>query len=552
MTLFSAVIQLALPLVFGRGLVDRVLIERQNLYLLNLIAVGTLAFFVVKGLLNYGQIYILAYAGQRMVYDLRNAVFEHLQRLSLSFYERTRTGETISRVTNDVSVVQNAMISGIRDFVNDAFMLMGITVAVFWLHWRLSVVTLLVLPLVGMAVNIYGTRIRSFTGQVQERVADISTQLQETLTGIRIVKAFTMEKQEQERFVGRNEQTFRAGMKSAQVMATVFPVVELLMAFGLVVVLWYGVREVVAGRLSSGELIAFVSYVSMTAAPINGITRTLNQFQQSFAAADRIFALLDEEIEVTEARRPLELKTVEGRVAFENVTFAYKAGHDVLQDVNLTVCPGEVVALVGPSGAGKTTLANLLLRFYDPTEGRVTLDGVDISKVTLRSLRSYIGLVPQETILFGVSVAENIRYGRQDARFEEIVEAARLANAHDFISELPQGYNTLVGERGVALSGGQRQRVAIARAILRNPRVLILDEATSALDTESEVLVQEALERLMRNRTTLVIAHRLSTIMHADRIVVLDGGHVVEQGTHSELLEIQGLYRRLYEAQFRA
>ncbi len=547
----SVGIQQLLPLAFGKVLLDRVLIGGQDLHMLNIFAIGVLVLFAIKGLFRYAHVYLLAYAGQRMVYDLRNAVFQHLQKLSLRFFERSRTGETIARVTNDITLVQSGVSSGLGDFIHDSLMVLGIVAFMFYLHWRLTLVTLITLPLVAVAVNIYGGRIRRFTAQLQERVADISAQLQETLTGIRIVKAFTMEEDERRRFTGKNEQTFQAGMKSAQTMAALIPVVELLMVGGIVLVIWYGAQEVVAGHLTTGELTAFITYLGMITAPINGFTRAVAQLEQSVAASERVFHLLDEEVEVKEAHRPQELRSVRGEVTFSSVWFEYHTGEPVLRGIDLTVRPGEVVALVGPSGAGKSTLVNLLPRFYDPTAGKVSIDGHDLRTVSLRSLRSTIGLVPQETILFGVSVAENIRYGRPAADMDDVEEAARLANAHEFICHLPDGYDTLIGERGTALSGGQKQRVAIARALLRNPKVLILDEATSNLDTESEQLVQEALERLMRNRTTFVIAHRLSTVMHADRILVIDQGCIVEQGRHTELLEQNGLYRRLYEAQFR-
>lgn len=551
MVIISVALQLLLPFAFGTILLDNVLIGGRDLHLLNIFALGTLVLYALKGLFHYVQSYLLAYASQRLVYDLRNDVFQHLQNLSLRFYESNRTGETIARVTNDITLVQAGISTGLGEFVHSSLMLLGIIVSIFFVHWRLALLTLITIPLVGLTVNIYGGRIRHFTSQLQERVADISAQLQETLTGIRIVKAFTMEEDERRRFDGKNEQTFRAGMKSAQTMAVLIPVVELLMVSGIVLVLWYGAQEVVAGRLTTGLLTTFITLLAMVTAPLNGFTRSISQLEQSLAAGERVFLLLDEEVEVQEVHRPRELRSVKGRVEYENVSFAYNANEPVLQDINLIVEPGEVVALVGPSGAGKSTMVNLLPRFYDPTAGRLCIDGIDIRQLSLRFLRSHIGLVPQETILFGVSVAENIRYGRPSATREEVIEAARTANAHEFITHLTHGYDTLVGERGTLLSGGQKQRVAIARAILRDPRILILDEATSSLDTESEGLVQEALERLMKNRTTFVIAHRLSTVMHAGRILVLDNGRIVEAGRHSELLELNGVYRRLYDAQFR-
>jgi subfamily B ATP-binding cassette protein MsbA len=551
LVVITAGTQLVLPFILGKGLIDEVFIKQENLRLLDMIALGMLLLYLVKGIFHYGQVYILGYAGQRVVFDLRNEVFGHLQRLSLSFFERSRTGETISRVTNDMTVIQTALTSGLRDLVMDSVMIVGIAVAVLSIHWRLAAVAVIVFPLVGLAINLFGSRMRHFTGQVQERVAEISAQLQETLTGIRVVKAFTLEDQERHRFHNKNTATFQAGMKTAQTMATVLPVVELLVVFGLVVVLWYGAREVVAGRITPGDLITFISLLGMASAPVSGIARTVNQFQQGFAAADRVFELLDEEREIKEPAQPKVLKQVVGAVTFDDVSFSYNKEKQVLRNIQLRVQPGEVIALVGPSGAGKTTLVNLLPRFYDPDQGRVAIDDVDVRQMSMCSLRSHIGLVPQETMLFSVSIAENIRYGRADARMEDIIRAAQLANAHDFITQLEQGYDTMVGERGLTLSGGQRQRLAIARAVLRDPKILILDEATSSLDTESEALVQEALERLMRNRTTFVIAHRLSTIMHADRIVVLQDGCLVEEGKHEELLERQGIYHRLYEAQFR-
>ncbi|MGE5507703.1 MAG: ABC transporter ATP-binding protein [Chitinophagales bacterium] len=546
-----AAINLSVPYLFGQTLIDRILLQTRSRTYLTLLAVGIVFLYVVRGLFMYGYTYLTSFVGFRVVTDLRRALFVKMQDLSLAFHERHRTGELIARVTNDTMLVHQAVAMGLGDLLLQGLQLSGTLVAVFLLHWRLALTAIVVFPLMALVINRFGRVIRRASRNMQERVAELTTVLQEALAGIRIVKAFTMEEHQADRFTRQNEASFGASLKSAQVGATLSPTVDFLFVTAVALVLWFGGSEVLAGRLTTGKLIAFFGYLALAANPLAALSRVYQALQQALAAGERIFSILDAEPEVGEKPGAKPLPPLAGRVVFEQVSFAYGDGPPVLSGIDLTVEPGKVVALVGPSGAGKTTLVNLLPRFYDPTGGRILVDGHDLREVTLESLRRQVGVVPQETMLFGVTVRENIAFGRPGASEEEIVAAAKAANAHDFILGLPQGYDTVLGERGESLSGGQRQRIAIARALLRDPRLLILDEATSALDTEAERVVQEALERLMRGRTTFVIAHRLSTVQFADQIVVLSGGKIVEAGTHQALLERGGLYRRLYDQQFR-
>lgn len=547
----SLVLGAGLGLVFPwimQNLVDTVLVQ-GDLQELNRITAILLATFLVRSVFYYFQSFSLSYVGERIVVDLRSQIYDHLHRLSLRFFADRRVGELVSRLSSDVTLVRSALTNNVATVLSQSLTFAGSLALMLVLNWRLTLFILALAPLVALSGALFGARLRRLSTEVQDKLADSTALAEEALGGVRVVKAFGREPYEVDRYGGALERMFAATLRMTVLRSAFGPLISFLAFGSLAAILWFGGREVLAGRLSGGALIAFLVYGINIAASVGAFTNLYTQLQEAAGATRRIFELLDESPEIADPPEAVHLPRVKGRVTFEKVCFAYPGGEAVLQDIDLEIQPGEVLALVGPSGAGKSTLFNLIPRFYDPSEGRVCLDGHDLRQVSLASLRSQIGLVPQETQLFSGSVRENLRYGRLEASEAELEAAARAANAEEFILRLPQGYDTLVGERGVKLSGGQRQRIAIARALLKNPALLLLDEATSSLDSESEGLVQEALERLMQGRTTVIIAHRLSTVHQANRIAVLDGGRLVELGSHAELMELDGLYARLYRLQ---
>ena len=548
-TVLAAAGNLYVPWII-KDVIDSVLAEK-NAEMLNIIAAGIIIIFFIRGVCFYGQNYLMSYVGERVIIDIRSAVYEKLQRLSVSFYDKNKTGTIMSYVTNDVSALQAAMVQNTIDMITEGSVLIGSITAMVYLDWKLTLFTFCTFPFVLWLMDFFGKRIRKSGRRIQECTADITSILQETVSSARVIKSFVREDYEIKRFCNQNFANFRANMKNAQLMALLTPVIEFVAAIGVTAIIWYGGHGVINGDLTAGSLVAFLVYAVNISNPVKRLTRVVGSIQKALAAAQRVFDVLDMKEEIAEIPGAKALPQIEGSVEFKDVSFAYDKGEPVLNSVSFKAEPGEVIAIVGPSGAGKSTIANLLPRFYDTTSGSISIDGNNIAEVKVASLREQVGIVPQETVLFNGSLYDNILYGRLEATREEVEAAAKAANAHNFIMEFPNGYETMLGDRGLNLSGGQRQRIAIARAILKNPRVLVLDEATSALDTESERIVQEALDRLMVGRTSFVIAHRLSTIKNADKILVLQRGRIVETGTHDELMANNKLYSHLYNIQYR-
>jgi ATP-binding cassette, subfamily B, bacterial MsbA len=544
LVMMVAAINLALLRLAG-ALWDVITVQRDAGGMNGLIALF-LALVIVQGLCSMGHSYLTAYVSQHIVADFRRHLFAHLQTLSVAFFARRRTGELLSRLMNDVTIIQSVVTETPIDGAKQLVTFVGGIAFLLVMNWRLCLLILVLLPLLVLVAKVFGRRLKALSTSIQDQTAAVSTLIEEVIAGIRIVKSFVQTPREEERFATQIDHTMALTMRRAEIMAVFIPVISLLTFSAAAAVLWYGGRQVIDGAVTPGELFAFVLFAGILIGPFSSAARVFAQIREAQGATARVFEILDTQPEIRDAPHAVALSSVSGLVAVEHVSFAYDARQSVLTDVSFDAKPGELVAIVGPTGAGKTTVMNLLHRFYDPTEGRITVDGLDLRQITLESWYRQIALVPQETILFGGTILDNIRYGNRDASQDAVAEASRAAHAHDFIMSFPDQYLTLVGEKGVNLSGGQRQRIAIARAVLKNPRILLLDEATSALDSESERLVQQALDQLMKGRTTFVIAHRLTTIQGAHRILVLDKGRLIEAGTHDELMARKQLYHYLY------
>ncbi len=541
--LLSSLLSLAIPWII-RGPVDAIFLHRESIPAT--LFFGLILLFLIQSLFSFGHNYFMGRVGQRVLARLRIALFSHLQTLSLSFFTKRRTGDLLSRLTNDLTVIQTLATELPVNLIRQTLILIGGIGLILYMNWRLTSLILLLVPIVVAVARWMGKRLRSLSRSVQDQLAEATTLTEEMLSGIRTIKSFGRESYEEARFTRQVEKTLATGLSRLRIASAFGPVMVFLGFSAATAILWYGTGEILSGKITPGEVIVFVIYAMIITGPIGSFARLFSQVQEGLGSSQRVFEILDTQPEIVDLPESIPLPPIRGAVQFDRVSFHYLPGQPVLQQISFTVRPGEKVALIGPSGAGKSTLIHLLHRFYDPIEGKIEIDGHPLRKIGQRSYYDQIAYVPQEVILFGGTVRENLLYGRPDASETELFAASRAAHAHDFITSFPEGYETPVGEKGLTLSGGQRQRIALARAFLKNPRLLLLDEATAYLDNESERLIQEALERLMSGKTTFIIAHRLTTIEKADRILVLNKGRLVEEGTHAELIGRRGLYHYLY------
>jgi ABC-type multidrug transport system fused ATPase/permease subunit len=500
---------------------------------------------------QYAHRYLIEWLGSRLEYDIRMDMFRHLQELGLGFYAKQEVGSIVSRATNDVEKITELVSSGVANVVADLFTLVGIIAIMLYMNWWLSLITFSTIPVMFLFLYFWGKRVRKVYRETRKTIASVSAKMEESVSGMREIQSFSREGQTREEFQQVNRNNMEANVQAGQVMSAFWPAVNVFTAVGNFLVLWFGGAAVMRGELSVGILFGFMNYVNRFFAPVQDLSMFWNQVQSALAAAERVFGIMDTPTTIYDKPDAVEMPRIDGRVHYENMSFGYEQGQPVLQDIELVIEPNTTVALVGPTGVGKTTMTNLLYRFYDPTGGRVTVDGLDLRDVEAASLRRQMAVVLQDTFLFSASIRENIRYGRLDATDDEIIEVSKAVGAHEFIVKLPEGYDTDVRERGGRLSVGQRQLISLARALLADPRILIMDEATSSIDAYTELIIQKALERVLRNRTSIIIAHRLSTVRNSDKIVVLDGGRIAEQGTHRELMRLGGLYKQLYEMQFK-
>ncbi|MFT4580015.1 MAG: subfamily B ATP-binding cassette protein MsbA [Nitrospinales bacterium] len=542
--IIASLTNLAVPL-YIKKLVDVVMVEK-NMALMNNLTLSIAGLFLLQLIFSTAHNYLFDLTEKRAISDFRIKLFKHLHTLSLSFFVKRRTGEIVSRMTNDITTIENIVTDLPATLLQQSIRLFGGIIIITYMNWKLTCLILVLAPVLVLFARTFGRKLKKLSTEIQDKLATSTTILEENISCIQVVKSFVRSKLENERFGSAIEDSFQSAKKRVIISSFFGPSIGFIAFSTSLILLWYGGREVILGEISPGELIAFILYATIIAGPMGSFARLYARMQEGVGASKRVFEILAMEGEVRDLPNAKPLSRIEGKVELDDVHFHYRDDQEVIKGISFTVEPGQTIALVGPSGAGKSTLVQLLHRFYDPIKGEIRIDNVPLKSVQQASYWQQIGIVPQETILFGGRILENIEYAKPGVSKEEVIEAAKAANAHNFIMETPEGYETIVGEKGIRLSAGQRQRIAIARAILKNPRILILDEATSALDNESELLIQEALERLMQGRTSFIIAHRLSTIHNAERIIVLDKGKIIENGNHAQLMKKEGLYHKLY------